>query len=63
MAAFTDLYSGVMASTVPYPARLYRDERVQGGAAEFATSGYLTVLGLAPSRGRWFAAAEDRDRG
>lgn len=60
MAAYTDLYTGVMATTVPYPMGIYHDERVLRGVAEFATSGYLEVLGLAPSRGRWFTAAEDR---
>lgn len=60
MAAYTDLYAGVMATTVPYPVRIYHDERVLRGMAEFATSGYLEVLRLTPSRGRWFTAAEDR---
>ncbi len=60
MAAYTDLYAGVMATTVPHPVRIYHDERVLRGMAEFATSGYLAVLGLSPSRGRWFTAAEDR---
>ena len=60
MAAYTDLYAGVMATSVPYPVRVYRDERVRRGMAEFATSTYLSVLGLDPSMGRWIAAAEDR---
>ncbi len=60
MAAYTDLYTGVMATSVPYPVRIYRDDRVRRGMAEFATSTYLAVLGLDPSMGRWFTAAEDR---
>ena len=60
MAAYTDLYSGVMATSVFYPVCVYHDERVRRAMAEFATSSYLTVLGLDPSMGRWFTAAEDR---
>ena len=60
MAAYTDLYTGVMATSVPQPVRIYQDERVRRGMAEFATSTYLAVVGLDPSMGRWFTAAEDR---
>ena len=60
MAAYTDLYAGVMATSVPFPVRVYQDERVRRVMAEFATSTYLSVLGLDPSMGRWFTADEDR---
>jgi predicted permease len=60
MAAYTDLYAGTMAFSIPVPVRYYRDEVVRPGLAEFATSTYLEVLGLEPSAGRWFTEAEDR---
>jgi predicted permease len=60
MAAVTDIYASVMASSVPYPGQIYEEGRVRRGMVEFATSTYLTVLGLNPALGRWFSPAEDR---
>jgi len=60
MAAYTDLYVGLMAVSLPAPVRFSQDGTVRSGLAEYATSGYLEVLGLEASRGRWFTGAEDR---
>ena len=60
MAAYTGLFSGVLASSIPTPVRYQRDDGVRGAAVEFATADYLDVLGLRPSLGRWFADADVR---
>jgi predicted permease len=60
MAAYTSLFARLTAVSFPEPVRFYRDEIVRPGLAEYATSGYLAVLGLETSRGRWFSGAEDR---
>ena len=60
MAAYTSLFARLTAVSFPEPVRFYQDEIVRPGLAEYATSGYLAVLGLEPSSGRWFTAAEGR---
>src|SRR5688572_25704643 len=60
MAAYTEIFEGTTAVLVPGGVS-YRDAgSVRSGIAEYTTSGYLDVLGLRPSRGRWFEPAEDR---
>jgi putative ABC transport system permease protein len=58
MAAFTDVFSGV-ASFSPRALTFDTGFLTRQVAAEFVTSNYLDVLGLAPARGRWFEAHED----
>lgn len=60
IAAYSDLYAGTTAVSFPVPMRFSQDGTVRSGVVEYALSNYLAVLGLAPSRGRWFTAEEDR---
>jgi putative ABC transport system permease protein len=60
MAEYTDVFASTMASTIPNPVRYLQDGAVRNAVAEFATAGYLDVLGLRPSLGRWFDATEER---
>ena len=60
MAEYTDVFASTMASTIPNPVRYLQDGAVRNAVAEFATVSYLDVLGLRPSRGRWFDATEER---
>jgi predicted permease len=60
MSAYTDLFGGVLASSIPTPVRYQRDDGVHSATAEFATANYLDVLGLRPSRGRWFGNTDVR---
>jgi predicted permease len=59
IAAYTDVFASTTAALVPMGVR-YLDEGVlRSAVAEHTTSTYLSVLGLQPSLGRWFDAAED----
>jgi predicted permease len=60
MAEYTDIFSATMAASIPNPARYLHDGAVRDAAVEYATAGYLDVLGLRPSLGRWFDANEER---
>ena len=60
IAEYTDVFASTMASTIPNPVRYLQDGAVRNAVAEFATVSYLDVLGLRPSRGRWFDATEER---
>jgi predicted permease len=60
MADYKDIFVSTMASTIPNPVRYLHDGAVKSAVAEFATASYLDVLGLQPSRGRWFDATEER---
>jgi predicted permease len=59
MAADTSIFENTTAVLVPGGVS-YRDAgTVRSGVAEYTTPSYLTVLGLRPSRGRWFDPADD----
>src|SRR4051812_45915179 len=60
IAQHTDIFAATMAATIPVPVRYLHDGRIRNGTAEYATASYLDVLGLRPSLGRWFSAAEER---
>ncbi len=60
MAESTGVFAGTMAATLPIPARYLHEGGIRSGTAEYATATYLDVLGLRPSLGRWFDAAEER---
>ena len=60
MAEYTEVFSGVMAMINARSERYFTD----GGEAQqvtvsYVTSGYMSVLGLSPSRGRWFEELHD----
>jgi len=58
MAAYTDVFASTTAALVPRGVH-YQDEVLRSAVAEHTTATYLSVLGLRPSLGRWFNAAED----
>jgi predicted permease len=60
MAEYTDIFSGTMAASIPNPIRYLHDGAVRNAVVEYATATYLSVLGLQPSRGRWFDQTEER---
>jgi hypothetical protein len=49
-----------MAASVPGRTRYLDGGGVRPAIVEYATSSYLDVLGLPPSRGRWFGRSEER---
>jgi len=53
-------FSGVAAYYGPRTLSLGRGESAQSVQAELATAGFFPLLGVAPLRGRWFTAEEDR---
>jgi putative ABC transport system permease protein len=59
MAAYTDVFSATMAVTPPQGVNYYNEGALRSAITENTTSTYLSVLGLHPSLGRWFDAAED----
>ncbi len=60
MAEFTDVFSGVMAMINARTARYYTDAgEAQQVTVSYVTSGYMSVLGLSPSRGRWLEQLHD----
>ena len=58
MAAMTETFAGV-AATTSATASLETADGPQQIAVDFATASYFPVLGLTPSRGRWFDAEHD----
>jgi len=60
MAESTDVFSGVMAASIPNPVRYLHEGAVRNAVTEYGTASYLDVLGLRPSLGRWFDATEER---
>ncbi|MFW6079291.1 MAG: ADOP family duplicated permease, partial [Gemmatimonadota bacterium] len=58
MAAMDDIFAGV-AATSPDGATWQADGGPRQVAVEYATSGHFPVLGLEPSRGRWFGPEHD----
>ena len=59
MAEYTDVFASITTASVPNTVNYRADGAVRPALAEFTTPTYLTVLGLRPSLGRWFDAAED----
>ncbi|MEX2152621.1 MAG: ADOP family duplicated permease [Gemmatimonadaceae bacterium] len=59
IAATTGVFAGVSATSSDN-ARWDRTEGPHTVAIEFTTASYFPMLGLAPSRGRWFAREHDR---
>ena len=60
IAESTDIFSGVMAASIPNPVRYLHEGVVRSAVAEYGTTSYLDVLGLRPALGRWFDATEER---
>jgi predicted permease len=59
MAAYTDVFASTTAVTIPFGVNYLDEGALRPAAAEHTTATYLSVLGLRPSLGRWFDAAED----
>jgi predicted permease len=59
MAAYTDVFAGTTAAFVPHGVNYMDDGVLRPAIVEHTTATYLSVLGLRPSLGRWFDAAED----
>jgi predicted permease len=60
MAEHTDVFSGVLAMINARTARFHTDAgEAQQVTVSYVTSGYMPVLGLSPSRGRWFDRLHD----
>ena len=59
MAASTDVFAGTTAALVPSGVNYLDAGVLRPAVAEHTTASYLSVLGLQPSLGRWFTAAED----
>jgi MacB-like periplasmic core domain len=58
MAAYSDIFAATTA--VGIDGAVYQgSEGPRTAMVEFTTASYLSVLGLRPSRGRWFDARED----
>jgi hypothetical protein len=59
MAAYTDVFASTTVALVPRGVNYLDEGALRSAVAEHTTATYLSVLGLAPSLGRWFNAAED----
>ena len=59
MAAYTDVFASTTAAFVPLGVNYQDEGALRPAVAEHTTASYLSVLGLRPSLGRWFDAAED----
>jgi predicted permease len=63
MAEYTDTFSNLTAVSVPVPAKYRVEGSLRSALIEYTTSTYPSVLGVRPSLGRWFDAAEDTRSG
>ena len=59
VSRYTDVFAATTAASVPLGVSYQLEGTLRRGVAEYATATYLSVLGLRPSLGRWFNAAED----
>jgi predicted permease len=59
MAAYTDVFASTTVVLVPRGVNYLDEGALRPAVAEHSTATYMSVLGLAPSLGRWFNAAED----
>ena len=59
MAAYTGVFASATAALIPLGVTYLHDGTVRQAVAEHTTASYLSVLGLRPSLGRWFTAAEN----
>jgi predicted permease len=59
IAAYTDVFASTTAAFVPRGVNYMDEGALRPAVAEHTTATYLSVLGLRPSLGRWFDAAED----
>ena len=59
MAAMSDVFAGVVA-TSPSGVSWDTSDLPRQASVEYVTSSYFPVLGLRPSRGRWFADEHDQ---
>ena len=59
MAGYTQVFAEITAICVPGPVDYLDQGAVRTAVAEYTTATYLSVLGLRPSLGRWFDAADD----
>jgi putative ABC transport system permease protein len=59
MAAYTDVFASTTAASVPLGVNFLDKGALRPAIVEYTTATYLSVLGLRPSLGRWFTAAED----
>ncbi len=60
MAAYTDIFAGTMAASIPIGARYLHDGAIRNAFVEYTTATCLDVLGLRPSLGRWFDETQQR---
>jgi predicted permease len=59
MTAYTDVFESTTAASAPFPRSYRQDGALLSAIVENTTASYPSVLGLRPSLGRWFTAAED----
>jgi putative ABC transport system permease protein len=59
MAEYTDVFASTTAALVPRGVNYQYEGTLRHAVVEHTTATYLSVLGLRPSLGRWFTAAED----
>ncbi len=59
VADYTDVFASTMAASVPHGGTYQHKGTLRSAVIENTTATYLSVLGLRPSLGRWFTAAED----
>jgi predicted permease len=59
MAGYTQIFADITAVCGPGPVDYLDRGAVRTAVAEYTSATYLSVLGLQPSLGRWFDAADD----